>query len=281
MKKLLAYVVGIGAAVYAVLCGLVLFVPQMLFYAPSNIVSDIETAKESGLNVEQIEYKSEDGTKLWAWYIKPSNGNDKVVVFMHGNAHNIEGFFHKLVPFARKGYGIFLPEYRGFGGLDGEINQKNLEADALAATTELQKLGYKNKDIIIYGMSLGSHTAVHTAYVLQKENPVAAVVLEVPFDSLANVVQDKVKVPMPLKFLMKEHYYDNLELISQIKSPVMIMGGNKDELVPVKLAKNLYQFAQEPKKMIIYPYAGHNDLYRFRNYNDIISWLEENEKGLK
>ncbi len=278
MKKILIYAAGLWAGVYAVLCGLIIFVPQMLFYAPSDIASDISEAKESGLTVEQKEYKSADGTKLLGWYVKPKE-DKKVIVFMHGNAHNIEGFFHKLVPFARKGYGVFLPEYRGFGGLDGEINQKNLEADALAAVKELQKMGYNNEDIIIYGMSLGSHMALNTAYDLQKENPVNAVILEVPFDSLANVVQDKVKLPLPLGSLMKEHYYDNLELVSQLKSPIMVMGGNADKLVPVKLAKNLYQYAQEPKKMIIYPYAGHNDLYRFRNYNDIISWLEENEKG--
>ena len=151
-----------------------------------------------------------------------------------------------------------MPEYRGFGGLDGRINQQNLEDDAVAAVEHLHKLGYQNRDIIIYGMSLGSHMALNAAVRLQAEQPFAAGAVEVPFDTLPNVVADKV-----------------------IKSPFLVMGGNADALIPIALAKNLYEHAQEPKKMIIYPYGTHNDLYRFRNYEDMMSWLEKNEKGIK
>ena len=216
-------------------------------------------------------------------YTKPAANRSEIVVFMHGNAHNVESFYHKMQPFAQKGYGTFMPEYRGFGGLDGRINQQNLEDDAVAAVEHLHKLGYQNRDIIIYGMSLGSHMALNAAVRLQAEQPFAAVAVEVPFDTLPNVVADRVKVPLPLplSFLMHGHLYDNLALVGRIKSPFLVMGGNADALIPIALAKNLYEHAQEPKKMIIYPYGTHNDLYRFRNYEDMMSWLEKNEKGIK
>ena len=121
--------------------------------------------------------------------------------------------------------------------------------------------------------------ALNAAVRLQAEQPFAAVAVEVPFDTLPNVVADKVKVPLPLSFLMRGHLYDNLALVGRIKSPFLVMGGNA--LIPIALAKNLYEHAQEPKKMIIYPYGTHNDLYRFRNYEDMMSWLEKNEKGIK
>lgn len=59
------------------------------------------------------------------------------------------------------------------------------------------------------------------------------------------------------------------------------MGGEKDALVPVGLAKNLYEHAKQPKKMIIYSNGEHNNLYNFRNYNDVMLWLEGNEKGIQ
>lgn len=281
MKKLLIWSAIVLTTAYVCLCGLIFFAPQHLFYAPSSEASDIEQAHLSGYAAEVVDYTSADGTSLFAWYTKPVDGNSKIVVFMHGNAYNIEGFYHKLQPFARKGYGTFIPEYRGFGGIEGQIKQKNLEEDAIAAVKYLYNLGYKNQDIIIYGMSLGSHMALNTAVVLQQEHPFAAVAVEVPFDTLPNVVADKVKIPLPLAFLMREHFYDNLSLVGQLNSPFLIMGGNADALIPIKLAKNLYSHAKEPKKMIIYPYGKHNDLYRFRNYDDMIFWLEENEKGIQ
>lgn len=281
MKKFLIRGAVVLAAVYLFLCGLIYFVPQHLFYAPSSEPSDIEQARSANYPVERVDYRSADGTPLFAWYTKPANKNSKIVVFMHGNAYNIAGFYHKVQPFARRGWGTFLPEYRGFGGLPGEINQQNLEADAVAAVEYLHKLGYQNRDIVIYGMSLGSHMALNTAVYFQEKQPFAAVAVEVPFDTLPNVVADKVKVPMPLSFLMRGHLYDNLVLVSRINSPLLVMGGNADALIPIELAKNLYEHAKEPKKMIIYPYGTHNDLYNFRNYDDMMSWLEENEKGIK
>ena len=155
MKRLLAWGVGAVVAFYLFLCGLIYFVPQLLFYAPSSHPSDIEEARSSGYLAEREEYRSADGTSLFAWYTKPAANRSEIVVFMHGNAHNVESFYHKMQPFAQKGYGTFMPEYRGFGGLDGRINQQNLEDDAVAAVEHLHKLGYQNRDIIIYGMSLG------------------------------------------------------------------------------------------------------------------------------
>lgn len=79
--------------------------------------------------------------------------------------------------------------------------------------------------------------ALNAAVRLQAEQPFAAVAVEVPFDTLPNVVADKVKVPLPLSFLMRGHLYDNLALVGRIKSPFLVMGGNADALIPIALAK--------------------------------------------
>lgn len=279
MKKFLKYFLAAAALVYAFVCALVYFVPQKLFYNPTKSMSRLENARYYGYQAEQLEYESADGTKLFAWFTRPEPGRD-IIVFMHGNSYNIEAFYHKMIPFKEAGYGTLMPEYRGFGGVDGKITQQNLEADAIAAVNKLWEMGYLHNRIIVYGMSLGSHMAVNTVYELQKRQPFAGLVLEVPFDSLVNVVKDIVPVPMPLSFLMTDHY-DNLEMIDKIDAPVLIMGGEKDALVPVGLAKNLYEHAKQPKKMIIYSNGEHNNLYNFRNYNDVMLWLEGNEKGIQ
>ena len=116
--------------------------------------------------------------------------------------------------------------------------------------------------------------AVNTAEKLQKEGVFAALVLEVPFDSLLNVVKEVVWVPLPLDLIIKDKY-DNVALIKEIKSPILIMGGEKDKVVPIKLAQRLYEEAPDPKDMFIYGDADHNDLYDKQNYKQLIKWLKK------
>lgn len=265
------------AVIYVAFCAAVYFCPQLFFYNPVHRNSNLEVARKNGYPAEQVEYAAADGTKLLAWYTKPHTGRP-VIVFMHGNSYNIEKFYHKMIPLMEAGYGTFMPEYRGFGNVPGVITQQNLGTDALAAVKYLHSLGYQNRDIVIYGMSLGSYMATNTVYALGREEPFAALILEVPFDSLYNVVKMIVPVPLPFDLIVRDRY-DNLDKIADVRTPLLIMGGSEDTLVPVVLAQNLYKHAAEPKKMIIYEGAGHNDLYNYRNYKDILNWLKDNEKA--
>lgn len=272
MKKMFIFI-GIIAILYVCFCATVYYKPQYFFYNPDNTASNKIKAQEYGYDIKEVKYNSADGTELLGWYV-PQKGSKQVVVFMHGNSYNIEKFYKKLVPLLAAGYSAFIGEYRGFGGIKGEITQAGLEEDAIAAVEYLHQQGRKNEQIIVYGMSLGSHMAVNTAEKLQKEGVFAALVLEVPFDSLLNVVKEVVWVPLPLDLIIKDKY-DNVALIKEIKSPILIMGGEKDKVVPIKLAQRLYEEAPDPKDMFIYGDADHNDLYDKQNYKQLIKWLKK------
>ncbi len=279
MRKIFKFIKSaafLSIAGYLLFCAAVIFRPEWFFYHPSEHVSKIENAKKYGYPAQQVEYASADGTKLHAWYTAPE-GNKPVIVFFHGNSYNIEKFYHKMIPLMNAGYGTFIPEYRGFGGVPGRITEDNLTADALAAVKRLVDNGFDNSKIVLYGMSLGSHMAVNTAYQLGYRNPFRGVILEVPFDTLPNVVKKVVKVPLPVDFLVKEQY-DNLSMIKQLHAPLLVLAAENDTVVPAELAENLYKQAVSPKKMIIYQGAEHSDLYNYRNYNDILGWLKKNEK---
>ncbi len=260
-------------ALYVVFCAAVYFFPQYFFYKPSSLPSNVENARMNGFPAKEVHYRSADGTGGLAWYVKPAVGK-KIILFFHGNSHNLESFYYKLIPFVSDGYGVFMPEYRGFGGLKGKIRQSALEKDALAALEYLYGLGYQNKDIVVYGLSLGSHMAINSIYAYQKKGDFAALVLEVPFNSMEEVVRAIVPIPFPLKWIIRDKY-ENREMLSRINTPLLITAGSEDRLVPAKLARDLFNYAGEPKKIIIYQGASHNNLYNFKNYADILKWLED------
>ena len=276
LKRRAKYVVLAAAVCYFGFCAVVYFLPQLFFYNPSRRASDLSEAHAGGYPARRVEYAAADGTPLYAWYTAPES-SDKVIVFFHGNSYNIEAFYHKLVPLMKAGYGTMLPEYRGFGDIRGVINEKNLATDALAAVRWLNKQGIDNRRIILYGFSLGSFTATNTAYILGKEQPFAALILEVPFTSLLDTVRKLVWFPLPLKYIIKDHYRND-DKIAEIGSPLLIMAGSEDALIPASLAEQLFAVAADPKKIIVYRGAGHNDLFDFDNYRDVLKWLKENEK---
>lgn len=277
MKKILSKVLLFLVVLYLVVCCVIYLYPLPFFYNPTSRVSNIEHAREYDYPAQEIKYNSADGTPLFAWFTPPQKGK-KIIVFMHGNSHNIEEFYHKMKTFVYEGYGTMIPEYRGFGGVKGKINQKNLEMDAIAAVKYLNSRGYKNSDIYVYGMSLGSHMATHTVYELQNTERFAGLILEVPFDSLLHTAHAKVPF-LPLNLIMRDKY-DNLSEIKAIKCPILIMGGSIDETIPINLAINLYNHAPDNKQIIIYKNGKHSNLFNFRNDLDILNWIEINEKSI-
>lgn len=256
---------------WVVFCASVYCFPELYFYNPLPEKANLDNAVSNDFKAEEVKYNSYDNTELYGWFIKPQN--NKIIVFFHGNSHNIESFYHKLTPFVEAGYGAFIGEYRGFGGIKGNITEKNLGEDAKAAVKYLYTQGYSNKDIILYGMSLGSYTSTHTAYSLGKEEAFAGLILEVPFDSLLNVVKQRIPNLFPFSHIIKDKY-DNTQKIAQLKLPVLIMGASDDKVVPIERAEELYKQANEPKKMIIYKGAYHSGLYNYRNWRDVLDWLK-------
>ncbi len=275
LKKILA-VALIG---YVAVCAFIYFCPQFFFYNPNTKPSDIEKARKDGFAAVHLNYVSEDNTPLYGWYAKPKakEKNGKIIIFMHGNSYHLETFHQKVLPFFKEGYAVFMPEYRGFGGIEGTLSQKNLSADALAAVKFVNNLGYKNQDIIVYGFSLGTYMATNSVYRLQEKEPFSALILEAPFDNIVNVAKHSVPFILPHNLVVRDKY-DTFSIINKIKTRLLVMTGTKDKTVPHQLSKNLYNQAANPKELIIYEGGAHSNLYDFNNPKDILNWLKKTDE---
>jgi hypothetical protein len=276
-KKWGKFLAGTVLSGWSGFCLAVYSLPQYFFYSPDMHKAELSNAHQNGFPAEEVEYISADGTKLYGWYVKPST-KQKIIVFFHGNSHNIEAFYHKLVPLIEAGYGVFIGEYRGFGGVKGTLRQKNLAADAVAAVTYLHTLGWQNSALVLYGMSLGSYTSSFVAHELGLNNPFAGLILEVPFDNVINVVRQRFWPVFPLGLIIRDTY-DNVPLVQNLPFPTLILAAERDKTVPVERAQALFDVLSQPKEIKVYAGAGHTQLYNYRNWRDILQWLEKNEKA--
>lgn len=129
-----------------------------------------------------------------------------------------------------------------------------------------------SKSIILFGESLGSGAAIQLA----SEQPVGAILLLAPYTSLIALGYHHFPF-LPVKLLLIDQF-NSLEKISTIKTPILFMLAQYDIVVPMQFGKQLFEAANEPKKLIIYP-VGHNDLHHIVAH-DILNFIK-NEKICK
>jgi fermentation-respiration switch protein FrsA (DUF1100 family) len=153
------------------------------------------------------------------------------------------------------GFGVFMLNYRRYGGSTGRPSEKKNIADAALAYDWLWKRGLKPSEIVAYGESIGSGVATQLA----RLRPVKALVMEATFTSIVDVGR-QVWWCLPLNLIMVDQYR-NLEHIKKVHVPLLIMHGARDRMIPVNQARHLYAEANEPKTLTILPRGDHSDLF--------------------
>jgi len=200
------------------------------------------------VSIEKVKIKTHDNIELMSWYHNKNLNDYKTILFLHGNAGSLENRIHKINHFKEMSVNFLLLSWRGFSGNAGKPTEKGLYQDAKSAVAWLKSKGISENDIIIYGESLGTGVATEIA---QNKN-FGGVILESPFTSTIDAGKDK---------------YESNKKIKNINSPILIMHGKVDNIVPFNMGKKMYELANEPK----YSY--------FSEYDDHM--MEYNEKLLK
>ena len=129
-----------------------------------------------------------------------------------------------------------------------------------------EKTHFNLNQIIIYGESLGSGVAVE----LGTKHHFLSIVLEAPFTSIEDIAKKRYRI-FPTKYLVKDKF-DNFSKIDFLKSPLLIISGKKDEIVPHDHSIKLFEKAKVKKKCVFIDEAIHNNLYDFGIEKDVIEF---------
>ena len=244
---------GSVVVVYGLLVGSLFWFQRSLLYMPPGDRPDLAAAAISGLEAVAIE--TEDGLDLTHWYRPPTNPGAPVVVLFHGNAGHIGDRAAKYRPLFEAGFGVFLAEYRGYGGNPGSPTEEDLTADARSVLAFLAARGVTPERTIVYGESLGTGLAVKMA----ADRPVAGLVLEAPPGSIAELAQAHYWY-VPAKWLIWDKW-DVIDLLERVSAPLLLLHGESDRTVPVRFGRRVYEAATGEKAALFVPGGGHVDLY--------------------
>jgi len=239
------------------------FQRNLLYYPAINNYS----GEKLNVSVEKVKIKTEDNIELLSWYHKKNSGDYKTILFLHGNAGTLENRIYKINHLKNMNVNFLIIAWRGFSGNKGKPTEKGLYEDARSALRWLKSKGVKEESIIIYGESLGTGVATEIA---QNKN-FAGVILETPFTSMVSA--GKSKYPFfPVSFLLKDKYESDKK-IKNIKSPILIMHGEVDKLVPFWMGKKLYNLANEPKYSYFSKYDDHMMEYNEKLLNELKKFI--------
>jgi fermentation-respiration switch protein FrsA (DUF1100 family) len=263
----------IGAAiVYLIVLAVLFFGQRSMLY--------VRTTDRPMLNTAALEPRREivclatpDGLHLRAWYFPPARAGAPAVLYLHGNAGDIGNH----IPWAKflidAGYGVLALEYRGYGGNPGSPTEAGLYDDARGAFAFLAAQGFADRDIALYGESLGTGIAVQMA----TEHAVGAVVLRSPYTSIPDVAALAFR-SFPVRWLVRDRF-DSLAKIAAIHAPLMVFHGDADTLIPMALGRRLFDAAPEPKTWLVVPGAGHNDVQTPEAERAVLDFLQRAMPG--
>jgi fermentation-respiration switch protein FrsA (DUF1100 family) len=238
-----------------------------LLYFPARDL--LATPGDAGLDFEELAIETADGERLHGWWVtsqQPHSGGH--ILFFHGNAGNIGDRVLLASLLAASGFDVMLFDYRGYGQSTGKPDERGTYLDAHAARAAMVARGGCNRARVVYlGESLGAAVAAEVAL----SSPPRALILQSAFTSLRDVARRHYPLP---RFLIPDAY-PTIRRIRSIESPVLVLHGDRDAIVPLSHGETLFEAARQPKHLHVFPGLGHNDLLRAGpRYGEVIArWI--------
>jgi fermentation-respiration switch protein FrsA (DUF1100 family) len=253
LPRLLLNLALIGTIFYLTLCvSLFVWQRRMIFITGSERPDPVQ----AGVPTAQVlPITTPDGLTLNAWFQPPADASRPVMLFLHGNAGHIGHRAGRLAELAESGWGSLLLDYRGFGGNPGSPSENGVAIDARAAYDALRRMGIAESRIVLWGESLGTAIAVRLA----TEVPAAALILEAPFTSMADMARRRYSF-VPIDTLLRDRF-DSIARIASLRLPMLIVHGTEDALIPPAMGQRLADTATMADRTFrLIPGATHLDL---------------------
>ncbi|MCX4094313.1 alpha/beta hydrolase [Nocardia sp. alder85J] len=213
------------------------------------------TPARYGLTHEDLSLTAADGVRLHAWFVRTTAAQPiGHILYAHGNGGNIGDRSPILALLSAAGFDVLTFDYRGYGRSAGRPDEHGLYRDARASRDALLSRPEVDPQRVLYlGKSLGGAVAIELA----TEFPPAAMILMSTFTTLRDAARSIYPMlPNPLI----PNAFPSLRRIRSIHVPTLVMHGDADELLPIRMGRALFDAAPGPKQWRAYPGGHHNDL---------------------
>jgi uncharacterized protein len=223
-----------------------------MLYFPNRKI--IETPEQAGLEYRELELGTNDGERLHGWWIASRADALGHLLLCHGNAGNIGDRVLHAALLTGVGFDVLLFDYRGYGRSSGRPSEEGTYRDARAALACLLEQPRVDPARVYYlGESLGGAVALDLAL----DQPPAGLVLLSAFTGIREL--GSLRYPFVPAAAIPEAY-PTLRRIDELRAPLLVLHGERDEIVPVSQGRALFEAAPAARRIHLFPGLGHNDL---------------------
>lgn len=236
-----------------------------IYYLPTKVY--YQNPKALGLDYDLIQFESLNGKKLYGIYFKTASPRKGVIIHFHGNYGNVSNHFGLSTFLLRYGFDLFVFDYQGYGGSEGKPTPERTAQDGQAAVQYVLSVTSGTAPIGVFGQSIGAAIGSVAA---AREPEVDAVVLEAGFSTYKAIIKDVMRRGWLLKpfsffvpWIIAQRGLDPADYASKIAPrPLLILHGDRDRTIPVRMAQEIYAKALEPKRLWIVEGADHLQIGR-------------------
>ncbi len=229
------------SSIYILLLLAVIFMGnRLIFFPPPEKYAD---------DLPDLQFlKNKSGQQMAVIY-KKARPNMPTLLWSHGNAEDIS-LAQSYIEFLNdNGYGVLIYDYPGYGLSDGSPSESGCYTSIETAWKHLtETLKIPQESLFIVGQSVGSGPSVWLA---EKHKP-AGLVLISPFQSINRV-----------PFNINPFPYDrfpNIKRIANVSCPLLVIHGDKDEVIGPSHGKALYEKHTGKKSFFSAVGCEHNDI---------------------
>jgi len=235
-------------------------VEGMFFYPDTRTYA---TPEQLGVDVRDVVFDNGEGSRLHGWWMPAVGAARATVVQVHGNAANVSNHAVLVAWLPAHGFNVLSFDYRGFGRSEGSPTLNGVVADTHAALAEARRRG-GGTPLVVLGQSLGGATAVR-ALAEDGANDVKLLILDSAFSSYRGIARDAASrsflsliAPLAVAGLPPLES-DPLAAMARVRTPVLLMHGERDTVIPIAHSERLHAAAVSPARFIRIPGGQHLD----------------------
>lgn len=216
---------------------------------------------------ESLQFQTTEGANLRGWLYRSDEPNRPFVLFFYGSNEDLTHEESRLAWLRDTVHvNAVCFDYPGYGFSGGSVGIPAIESAALQEFDYL-KQQMPAGTVVAYGFSIGTGMAIHVA----ANRHVAGLILQAPPATAAEMMRwsSKHEVPWYARGIVKlksdpdvTPVYENADAIRSVSSPLLVIQGELDEVVPIGQGREV--FAASPaahKQFVAVPGAHHNDLH--------------------
>jgi uncharacterized protein len=211
-----------------------------------------------GMDDVWIEFESQvsgQAAKLHGLWLPAEDGaaDGPVMLYLHGARWNVAGSAHRVRRMQELGFSVLAIDYRGFGKSTPALPSEDMAYEDAKAAWDWLAAKYPQRPRYIFGHSLGGAVAIDLAARVQDER---GVIVEGTFTSIPDVASSMKWGWLPVGPLITQRF-ESVKKVAKVGAPLLVVHGERDNLIKSKLGRKLYEAAQGRKLFLLVEGGSH------------------------